>query len=182
MKQTLREYLPAFFGEIRELCVLLDCFESELLLLEQALTQQIANQFLYGGSMDEAGVNRWQQALRLELPGMAAEDKLFEIKSRMLEQRPYNRRQVRHMLARLCGEDGFYLYENQAEKTVVVKLALSRKNQYNSVLALLERVLPAHMVILASEYNTYGNLNQSSLTHQQLAVYSHEQIQTEDFI
>ena len=93
MKQTLREYLPAFFGEIRELRVLLDCFESELLLLEQTLTQQIANQFLYGGSMDEAGVNRWQQALRLELPGMAAEDKLFEIKSRMLEQRPYNRRQ-----------------------------------------------------------------------------------------
>ena len=67
MKQTLREYLPAFFGEIRELCVLLDCFESELLLLEQTLTQQIANQFLYGGSMDEAGVNRWLQALRLAL-------------------------------------------------------------------------------------------------------------------
>lgn len=182
MKQTLREYLPAFFYEIRELRVLLDCFEAELLLLEQTLTQQIANQFLYSGNMDEEGVNRWQHALRLELPGMTAEDKLFAIKSRMLEQRPYNRRKVQLMLSQLCGEDGFYLYENQAEKTVVVKLALARKNQYDSVLTLLERVLPAHMAILASEYNTYGNLALADVTHQQLTAYSHRQMQTEDFI
>lgn len=177
---NLCELIPDFLLPVREIALFCDIVSAELTALQTQRHKASVRQFLYSPEIDREGLLRQARSLSVAADGMTDEDLLFVLRALLLDQRPYHRKNIECMLSRLAGESGFRLTVDQAQQTVTVKLALSQKEQKNSVYALLDRVLPASLLLLVSECNTYGALSEK--THAFLNAYTHEGIRTEDII
>ena len=172
--------MPAFLPRIREIAAYCEIAGDELRQLQAQREQAARRRFLYSNAMDEAGLERWAASLAVPPEGMAGEDLLFALKAQLMDQRPYQRQNVQTMLARLVGEEGFRLDVDRQNRSVAVKLALSRENQKESVYQLLDRVLPAALLLLVGTFNTHGAFART--THGTLSGSTYEQIRTGDIL
>lgn len=173
---TLFDYLPIVFSEIRELRYIYQTVEAEFALLKEHYTAQYNNFFIK--TADTTGVERWEKALQLTLSGMTTVEKRFEIEARLNEDRPYYFAAIIAKLEKLCGSEGVSFERNVAAKSVTVKIALTQKGNYTTVADLLNRLVPADMSInLSLMYNQHGAL--SGYTHGQLTQFKHEELRSE---
>lgn len=172
-KIDLFSYLPFVFREVREFKEIFNTAEEEINILKEEISRSLDNQFIK--SADSKGVERLEKAYNLNLAGLSTEDKRFEITLKLNEQGPYTVETLSNKLSHLCTEDGYTLEADPHEKTLTVYVALTQKENFNSVKGMLERIAPADMKIyLSLMYNqneifknkTYGELN--DFTHYQL--------------
>ena len=106
------------------------------------------------------------------------EERRVRIKSRFVEQLPYTKATLKHVLTTMCGEDGFYLDIDNTNYIVHIKLELSNKRAYSDVVDTIQRIIPANMILDVSiMYNTHETL--SEFTHEKLGEYTHLQLHEE---
>jgi hypothetical protein len=141
--------------------------------IEDAINDQFVN------DATENGVARWESILEIVPKGTETlEVRKFRIISRLNEQLPYTYGKLKQQLKTLCGEDGYALELLNNEYKLIVRVELTVKGKFNEVGSLLNRTVPANMIIdLSLIYNQHSLL--SSFTHNQLSNYTHYKLRNE---
>lgn len=132
-------------------------------------------------SLSGYGCQRWEAILGL-LPaaGNTLEERRFRISTWLNRQAPFTMHVLRQQLAMLCGESGYTAELDAARYLLTVRLALESKSNYDAVSDMLERIVPANIVVdLDLMYNTHRMVGR--FTHVELAAYTHEQLRNEVF-
>lgn len=177
MDRKLIDYLPHILREYREFKGITDgqqwLFEQLWAAAEKALDDQFVD------TATENGIARWEKILNITPKGSdTLEARRFRIKTRLNEQLPFTMTTLRQQLSTLCGEDGYTVDLAVGTYLLIVRIALASKSNFNDVADMLQRVVPANIVInLDLKYNTHEIL--SGFTHEQLAAYTHEQLRSE---
>lgn len=177
MERKLIDYLPYILREYRECIEITNGEQLEFELGWEATKFLLNNQFIL--SADDFGLSRWEKILKITPKGT---DSLEERRSRILarsnEQLPYTLKQLRVMLETMCGPDNYSADIALGTYILIVKIGLAAKHNYKNVEFLLQRVVPANVVIqLIQLYNTHAELKR--FTHAELSVYTHNQMRNE---
>ena len=175
--KDLMKYITPEMQEIKELQAAYTGQAAGITLYEQEAARQYANQFIE--SLDEEGVQRHEKILTIKPKATdSLEDRRFRILARYNEQLPYTIRRLHQQLIALCGEGGFTLNRNVAEKKITARVALTAKNNFTDVEKLLDKETPQNTIIdLSLLYNQHSTLAQ--FTHAQLSAYTHDQLRNE---
>lgn len=177
-KDDFFKCLPTFYRDIDVLEYIFTAVASRLNLLTDKFTRLMSSYFIYSDDIDENGVDRLGESLQIDLSGLDFDDKVFKIKTVLLDKRPYNRVNVREMLSSLCGENGYSIGFDEVNKIVSAKIDLGKKNQFTAVYELLDKVIPADMMLnVELLYNLYGDL--SAKTHGELSAMTHEELRSD---
>lgn len=177
MARYLIDYLPPVLKEVREFKVIVEAEQSEVDRLWKALDNALCDQFINDAT--ENGVSRLEKILKITPKATDTLDvRKFRILTRFNEQLPYTFRTLEQQLATLCGAEGFTMALLNSEYTLVVRVEISAKRKLDEVKALLERTVPANIIIdLSLRYNQHSVLEK--LTHAQLSAYTHYDIRNE---
>ena len=172
----LFSYLPPFFRDIREFRAIFEAVGAELEILRAAIETAIDNQFV--STADTAGLKRLARSLQVAQTYADPEDLRFALRSLLLDKRPYTMKMLDVSLRELCGENGYTLSRDAAKGVLSVRLDLRNKDKFDAVKKLLDRIVPADMIIDAHYlYNTHAML--SGKTHAALAAFTHEKIRSD---
>jgi len=175
--RKLIDYLPQVLKDVREYKSIVAAEEPELVDLWTTLESALNDNFINDAT--ENGVLRLESILKI-IPKAAdtLEDRKFRIKARFNEQLPYTFRTLEERLTTLCGEDGYTCELFNDTYTLKVRIELVVKGQYDAVDDLLERIVPANLVIdLDLRYNQHLTL--ANFTHAELSIYTHKQLRDE---
>lgn len=161
MIRKLIDYLPPVIRNVREYqAIMNDGEQAEVSVLWDAVDAAFNDQFVNSATVN--GVERWENILGIKPKGTDTLDaRKFRILSRLNEQLPYTLPVLKSMLQSLCGEDGYSVEVQNELYTLKVKIALVAKSNFDDVGVLLNRVVPANMIIeLELKYNTWGTLKE----------------------
>lgn len=177
MERKLRDYYPDYLKEFREIRVLTDSEQEEVDLLWNHQADVLDDQF--PATATEKGIRRWEEILSITPKASSAlEERRFLILTRLAEELPYTMQMLRQQLASLCGRDGYTLLLKNETYTLVVRVELTVRESYGDVESLLNRIMPANMVIdLSLLYNQHFKVGQR--THKQLHEFTHYIIRNE---
>lgn len=176
--RNLIEYLPPFLRNIRECeSILNDGEQPEIELVWKAIENTMKDQFISDAT--ENGVRRWEELLGIVPKGtLTLDERKFTILTKVNETLPFTITTLNERLESLCGKNNFSADVDGF--SVIVRVALSAKNNLNDVDALLKRIVPANMLIdLSIKYNPHEYLG--DYTHEELHAYTHEQLRNEVF-
>lgn len=176
--RQLMDYLPHIIREVREYkAILNDAEQPEMVAMWGAADDALKDQFIEEAT--ENGVSRWEKILRIDSKATATlDERKFTILSRINEQLPFTLRTLTESLDSLCGADGYTVQLKENEYTLIVRVALEAASNYNDVKELLDRVVPANIVIqLTVLYNAHKVF--TPYTHQELKAYTHYQLRNE---
>lgn len=146
---------------------------------ENDIDQQNANQYPTENNIDAAGVERWWEALNLSGDGLTTDEKLYRIRAALLDNRPYNRKNLIVSLNQLVGADNFALSIDDAQQIIAITLAESAQNNIDTVIAYVDKILPAAMAISVDYFNRYGDIVDKGFTHGEMTVYTHSDIRAD---
>lgn len=123
--------------------------------LDRALEALEDNIFI--STMNEEKTKRWEAILSLKPKDTdSLNDRRFRVRSRVLEKLPYSYRVLLRKLEALCP-DGVEFIVNNAEESVVVKVALKSRAMTEEVDSMLDDVLPLNMTYLVIiMFNSWG--------------------------
>lgn len=146
----------------------------ELLLTWEAFKNIMNDQFIKDAT--ENGVKSWEKILKATPKGSdKLDDRKFRILTRLNEKLPYTYMKLKEQLTVLCGEEGYSIRLLNDEYILVVRVALKAKSNFEDVKGLLQRTVPANMIVdlsllfnQHSELGKYANTRLSSFTHEQL--------------
>lgn len=177
MDRQLIDYLPLFIQNFNEIKRIMG---TEQIDIENAWTnaENVMNdQFVSVAT--ENSVKRWESILNLTPKATyTLEERKFNILARLNEQLPYTVDTLKTSLTSLCGENGYMLNLDSNNYELLVKLALTNKNNFESVVQLLNKIIPANIVTnVELMYNKHEFLGR--FTHSQLAVRTHEEMRSE---
>lgn len=144
MDRKLIDYLPQVIAEVKDYQELMKTEQAEIEKLWQKAHQALDNQFIE--STDEQGIARYELMLNIE--PKAADDleiRQFRVLSRYNEQLPYTYAKMVERLKALCGESGVKV-ESQG-LSLTVKVELTAKGKVDEVKELLDRMIPANIVV-----------------------------------
>ena len=177
-ERSLIKYLPEFLRDIREYkAIQTDAVEPEIVDLFQATEDALNDQFVESAS--EQGVSRYEKIVGIVPKATySLEDRKFSILTRMNEHAPYTLTSLKQKLENLCGKDNYSVEEDVNHYTLKVRIALTARNNYNDVAVMLEKIVPANMIIdLSLMYNQHYVWG--AYTHEQLKAYTHYQLRNE---
>ena len=177
-ERTLIEYLPHIIRDVREYkAIMNDAEQPEMVDSWGAVEDAMNDQFIVDAT--ENGVKRWEKILGIVPQAtLTLDERKFTILTRINEQLPFTLRTLEESLKSLCGKDGYVVQLQANEYILVVKVALVAVQNYNDVERLLQRIVPANMIIqLSIIYNTHEVLG--AFTHQRLHNYTHYQLRNE---
>lgn len=174
---NLIEYLPGIMKELREFKAISNAENPELFFLWDAIEDAFNDQFVNYAT--ERGVKRWESTLGITPKGTdALEIRKFRIISRLNEELPYTYEKLKMQLETLCGEKGYSLELLNNEYKLIVRVELSVRGKFAEVESLLNRTVPANIVIdLSLMYNQHSAL--AKYTHSQLGSSTHYQLRNE---
>lgn len=173
----LIKHLPEILQVVQEFRQLAEIENPEIEKLWACLEEALNEQFV--GSASTYGIKRWESMLNI-LPKATdtPNERRFRILTRLNEQLPYSFRMLARQLASLCGTEGYSLEAKTDKYTLVVRVALTAKANFDDVAGLLERTVPANIIIdLSLKYNQHKTLKK--FTHQQLAAHTHDELRNE---
>lgn len=176
--RKLIEYIPPFLRNVKEYNIILENSEQpEMILLWDALNNGLNDQFVIDAT--ENGVSRWEKILGIVPKAtLTLNERKFTILTKINEQLPFTITTLKEQLKNLCGEDGYVLTLNGDNYTLDVKVALTAINNFEDVKSLLQRVVPANLVVtLSLKYNQQELL--TKYTHEQLQAYTHYDLRNE---
>ena len=169
--------VPDVLKDIREIKALIDTENIELNLISNALALYLNNTFV--DTADEYGIGRWESILKI-LPKLtdSLDERRFRVLSRINERLPFTVRSLEQQLSTLCGPSGYTVELLNKQYLLKVRVELTAKSKLEDVRALLNRVVPANMVIdLDLLYNQHSDFD--GFTHKELEVYTHQQLRDE---
>lgn len=176
MDRQLKDYLPIFVQEYAEIGTIMD---TEQVSVENVWTETenvMCDQFVLEAT--ENGVKRWESILNMKPKGTyTLDERRFNILVKLQEQLPYTVATLNTALTAICGEDGYFLKIDNDKYLLTVRLALYNENNVQSVSELLEKMIPANMIISVTLFNTHNIL--SAYTHEFLSQYTHKQTREE---
>lgn len=179
-KADLIKLIPDIFHTIREFNDVFSAIAPVVSKFEDKVKQQKADFYIYSEDISEKGVDRLAQSLNINVSGLTFDDKVFKIKTVLLDKRPYNIPNVKNMLTSLCGEDGYMFDVDNESFEVFVKLDLGRKNQFAAVYELLDKIISSNMTLKVELlYNLHSDLTR--MTYGELNTMTHEQIRSDVF-
>ena len=179
MNKPLMDYLPQIWHDIGDFKALYAQGENTLSAAENDIDQQNANQYPTENNIDAAGVERWWEALNLSGDGLTTDEKLYRIRAALLDNRPYNRKNLIVSLNQLVGADNFALSIDDAQQIIAITLAESAQNNIDTVIAYLDKIIPAAMAISVDYFNRYGDIVDKGFTHGEMTVYTHSDIRAD---
>lgn len=177
MDRNLIDYLPCVLQEVREMQALIAAEQPEFEMLWAAVGNVFDDQFIIDAT--SSGVARWESIL-----GIAAKpaDSLGVRKTRVLDrlnmERSYSLIWLTEQLEILCGKDNYSILLMNDIYTLQVRVAQKAQCTLEEISELLDRSVPANMVIdLSLIYSEHEALK--IYTHNHLAEYTHEKIRNE---
>jgi len=174
---NILNYLPDFIKEFREFKMLAEAENPELLTIRETFDNVMHDQFVKDST--ENGVKSWEKILKISPKGSdMLEDRKFRILASLNEKLPYTYIKLEQLLASLCGDMGYSLKLLNNAYTLVVRVALTAKSNFEEVKKLLQRTIPANMIIdLSLLYNQHLLLK--DYTNVSLSNYTYEQLRSE---
>ena len=172
--RKLIDYLPHFMQAHKEMTVIMETEQVEIDRLWLNAENALADQFIQEATVN--GVKRWESMLGVSPKDTDnLDERKFRILTMLNRELPYTLRKLEQALTNLCGAGGFSINLQAREYRIDVKLALDNKNNYQDVVNLLKKMIPANMVpCVQIMYVTNEVL--SGYTHEQLSAYTHEQL------
>jgi hypothetical protein len=177
--RQLLDYLPDYLQSIREYYAIFEYGEQgEIENLWQNTQNIYDDQFIQTATQN--GIGRWEKILDIvHKASDTLDDRRFAVLSRLQESLPYSVRRLKQMLATLCGDDGYNLAIDSNSYTLSVQVAQSARNKFNAVKNLLERIIPANLIVnITQKYNSYELLKK--YTYGELHAYTFEELRTND--
>lgn len=177
MERALLDYLPDYLHEYAEIRAIMAAQQGTVDQLWADLYAVLDG--MYIATAGDAYLARWEAVLRIDAkPTATLDERRFSLLARLNENLPYTMNMLHQQLRTLCGAEGYRIILDAGAYTLGVKVDLGVKSKYNDVAALLERMVPANMIIdLSLLYNTHEVLGQ--YTHGQLAAYTHRELREE---
>lgn len=177
--RKLIDYLPPFMQEYPEMQYIMGTEQPETDALWNECDNVFNDQFIHEAT--EYGVKRWESMLKVTPKGTdTLTERKFRILSRLNQELPYTMMKIKEALTALCGVGNFSIDLQAANYHIEVKLALSNKNNYQEVVDLLTKMIPANLTqFVKIMYNAHYVI--SRFTHGQLTAYTHEQLRSEVF-
>jgi len=176
-ERFLIDYLPQYVQEYKEIRAIMEAEQPEVDALWSAMDKAFSDQFILDAT--EYGVKRWESMLGI-LPKDtdSLNERKFRILTRLNQELPYTMTRLKESLTTLCGADGFSIELQPEHRHIEVTLALGNHNNYQDVVELLEKVLPANLTkYVKLMYNAHEVL--TPFTHEQLSAYTHNQLRNE---
>ena len=180
-ERQMIEYIPHILRDVREYkLILTDADEPEVASLWEKLDDAMNDQFIQDAT--DNGIARWEKILNITpKANWTLDERRFEVLTKVNEQIPFTISSLKEQLNSLCGEDGYSVELNASTFTLYVEIALAEQNKYNAVVTLLNRIVPANMVIDVSiKYNKNHLLEE--WTHQDLTEFTHENLRSDTSI
>lgn len=175
-ERNLIEYLPENLREVKENHAILTMAEQpEMENLWGALDNVLKDQFIQDAT--EKGVSRYEAIMKIAPKAdQSLDDRKFAILTKTNEQTPFTMTTLKRKLGLLCGEDGYSVISDVKNKILTVRVALTSANNYSDVETLLERIVPANMVIDLSLMYTQHYKFTNKYKHEQLEEYRHGEL------
>lgn len=169
-------YLSPILQEIKEIKIITDCDDTENAELNICINNLYKDQFI---TTTEVAIKRYEDMLGIVAKGTESlEDRRFRVLATYNKQLPYTKIILKQNLNTLCGENGYSLTIDYANKILTVKVTLIAKSMYETVQSYLEGVIPMNLVVdLSLLYNQYFTLEQ--YTWMYLEQYTWEQLREE---
>ena len=179
MDRKLIDYLPIFVQNYAEIRAIMDSEQVDVVNVWVNADNVMNDQFVTEAT--ENGIKRWEAILDIvPKTTYTLDERKFTILARLNEQLPYTVESLKVALTSLCGIDGYVVEMHPDEYEILVKLGLANKKNYDDVCRLLDKMIPANIVkTVVLLYNSNEKLR--TLTHGQLALYTHKWIREEDF-
>lgn len=177
--RSLINYLPHYEQPYLEIEEIMKAEQPEIDDLWSSVEKALADQYILDAT--EYGVKRWETMLLISPKDTdTLDERKFRILTRLNQELPYTLTKLKEVLVNLCGADGFFIEMNAAEYHIQVKLALGNENNYQDVVDLLKKMIPANMTqVVQIMYNTHELLAQ--FTHQYMSAFTHDQLRKEVF-
>lgn len=177
MDRKLIDYLPPNLQLIREFKEIAKAEKKEIYDLWQELEDVLNDAYINHATVD--GIDRWEKIFKVvPKPTDTDEIRRFRIIARLNEQLPYSYRNLELQLKNLCGDKGYTMELKNNDYILKVRVELKVKEKYDEVDSLLNRVMPANIVIdLSLLYNQHKTL--AKFTHAQLSKFTHKHIRNE---
>lgn len=169
MDRKLIDYLSPIMQTPTEMQAIMQTEQIEFEKAWSKTSYLLDNQFI--STANEIGVSRWEKILNITPKATDdIDERKFRILTRFNEQIPYTMRILEQQLELLCGV-GEYSVE-LGLYTIFVKVSLVAKSNFDDIKNLLNRVIPANMIIvLTLKYNRHLDLKK--FTHGQLSKFTH---------
>lgn len=177
MERKLINYLPYVVRDYDVFKAMMEAEQPEFETAWASVNDLMNNQFI--STAGNMGLSRWEQILEITPKGTdTLDDRRFRILTRINEELPYTLPQLRVILETLCGAGNYSATVEEGTYILAVKIGLAAKKNFSDVEALLQRVVPANMVVdLSQLYNTHIELGR--FTHAQLAAFTHNHLRNE---
>lgn len=177
MERKLIHYLPYVVRDYDVFKAMMEAEQPEFETAWASVNDLMDNQFI--STAGNLGLTRWERIFGITPKGTdTLDDRRFRILTRINEELPYTLPQLLAILETICGKDNYSVTVDAGTYILVVKIGLAALSNFSDVEALLQRVIPANMVVdLSQLYNTYTELGRS--THAQLAAYTYDQLRNE---
>ena len=176
MDRKLINYLPYVVRDYAEFQGITGAEQPEFENAWAAVDDLLNNQFIK--TAGNLGLSRWEKILGISPKGTdALDDRRFRVLTRLNEELPYTLPQLRVILESLCGAGNYSA--DVADYTLLVKVGVAAKKNFQDVQTLLKRVAPVNLVLVVQQlFNIHQVLG--GFTHAQLAWYTHSEVRTEE--
>ena len=120
----LREYLPEFLGNIRELGQVLQAEQPYFQQAWWAVEQALAEQFILGAG--EWGLARWEQLLHLEAPeSLSLDERRRALLLRLNEQLPFTVARLQELLAAAAPQGQYTMVLDEKNYVLLIYITLA---------------------------------------------------------
>ncbi|MBR5582984.1 MAG: DUF2313 domain-containing protein [Lachnospiraceae bacterium] len=173
----LIDYLPPIMRSYREMKHIMSAEQPEIDDVFVSAEQVLSNQFIMDA--DETGVKRWESNVGITPKDTdTLDERKFRVITKMNQQLPYTIKKLNEVLTTICGSGNFLIHPQVNEYHIEIKLALSNKNNYEEVVDVLTKMIPANLTqYVQIMYNTYEELKK--YTHAELSEFTHYQLRNE---
>lgn len=174
---NLISYLPLFIQKFKEIAEALNAENAEFENAWKAVDAAFSDLCLFTAT--ERGIARREKMLGIQpkvLENLA--ERRFTLLSKINVKTPFTKSMLSEQLETLCGKGNYNVEIDYDAYTVNVLVGLVAKNSFDDVADLLERFIPANMVInLGLKFNRHDMFK--SITNGQLKQYTHSQLRNE---
>ena len=178
-ERLLIDYLPPYEQGYLEMQHIMNAEQPEIDGMWSAFQDIFADQYIMDATVN--GVKRWETMIGVSPKDTdTLDERKFRILTILNQELPYTLTRLKEVLITLCGVDGFFIELKPSEYHIEVKLALGNISNYQDVVDLLKKMIPANMTqVVQIMFNTHETLAQ--FTHQFMSAYTHDQLRKEVF-
>jgi hypothetical protein len=178
LERNLIDYLPPVERDVAEFEAILTTAEQPEVSSAWGDVDNLMNdQFILDAT--ENGVARFEKIMKIVPKATETLDsRKFTLLARASEQAPFTIITLKRQLETLCGEGNYEVTRDVATKILHVKIGLAASSEFSEVQLLLERIVPADMVIdLTIKYNQHNKF--TTFTHEDMQNFTHERLRNE---